>query len=181
MTTRASTLIATRRRAPRVVAQSGFTLVELVTVIVIIGVLAAVAIPRFTDLQSKARTAKVQAVAGSMKSAVALTKASAMANGRPCAATGESVSMEGRTIDLNFCQPQALGSFSTGVLGAANVESSDGWTISTTSGEGGNAAAGSVVVIQLSGTPTPAECSVRYTSPTAADGAGVVAATTTGC
>lgn len=175
------TLASPRRTAPRVMAQSGFTLVELVTVIVIIGVLAAVAIPRFTDLQSKARGAKVQAVAGSIKSAVALTKASALANGRSCAATGETVSMEGRSIDLNHCQPQALGTFSTGILGASNVEASDGWAVSTTSGETGGSAAGSVVVIQLGGTPTPANCSVRYTAAAVADGAATVAADVTGC
>lgn len=172
---------AARARGRRATIQRGFTLVELVTVIVILGVLAAVAIPRFTDLQSKARAAKVQAVAGSMKSAVALTKASALANGHTCAATGEAVSLEGRSIALNHCQPQALSDFTTGVLGAANVESSDGWAVSITSGEGGGSAVDSVLVIQLTGAATPATCSIRYRSAAAADSAATVVANVSGC
>jgi MSHA pilin protein MshA len=107
---------------PRGAHQAGFTLVELVTVILILGVLAAVALPRYADLQGKAREAKVKAVAGSMKAANGLVKASAMANSVSCAsATGTTVSMEGLKVALNHCYPQALGSFTGGVLGAANV------------------------------------------------------------
>ena len=55
--------------------QSGFTLIELVTVIVILGVLAAFAIPRFSGLETQARIAAVNGLAGSVKSAGALSKA----------------------------------------------------------------------------------------------------------
>ncbi|MFY8087438.1 MAG: type IV pilin protein, partial [Rubrivivax sp.] len=49
----------TFRFYPRLAGQTGFTLVELITVILILGVLAAVAIPRYSDLQGKARESKV--------------------------------------------------------------------------------------------------------------------------
>ncbi|MBF0311184.1 MAG: prepilin-type N-terminal cleavage/methylation domain-containing protein [Magnetococcales bacterium] len=49
--------------------QAGFTLIELVMVIVILGILAAVALPKFTDLSSSAKQAAVDGVAGSISSA----------------------------------------------------------------------------------------------------------------
>ena len=52
--------------------QSGFTLIELVMVIVILGVLAAVALPKFVDLRGDAVTASTQGVAGALSSASAI-------------------------------------------------------------------------------------------------------------
>jgi len=61
-------------------SQAGFTLIELVMVIVILGVLAAVAIPKFIDLRSDANTAAVQSVAGSLSAAAATNFAARTAN-----------------------------------------------------------------------------------------------------
>lgn len=56
-------------------SEEGFTLIELVVVIVILGILAATAIPKFIDLSSEAKQAAVEGVAGTLASASAINYA----------------------------------------------------------------------------------------------------------
>jgi MSHA pilin protein MshA len=67
--------------------QQGFTLIELIVVIVILGILAATALPRFINVQTEARIASVNGVAGGLRSAVSLVYARYMMTGSSAATT----------------------------------------------------------------------------------------------
>ncbi len=67
--------------------QTGFTLIELVVVILILGLLAAVAFPRYAALSTQARISSINGVAGGLRGAVALVRAQYLVNNNTAATT----------------------------------------------------------------------------------------------
>jgi MSHA pilin protein MshA len=85
-------------------SQRGFTLIELVVVIVILGILAAFAVPRFMGMEGEARAATVKNMAGNLRAAATMARSRCMASG--CGLTG-NITVEGQTVTMASGYPNA--------------------------------------------------------------------------
>jgi MSHA pilin protein MshA len=151
--------------------QKGFTLIELVVVIVILGILAATAAPKFIDLTGDARKSVMQGVQGSINSAVNLAHAKALVSNQT-GATG-SITIGSASYAMVNGYPAAIGNTTDG-LGVANLlELDTGSDITFTTAD--------PLVFNHSSATTPANCQITYTNATDSETPPEVVATLTDC
>lgn len=126
--------------------QGGFTLIELVVVIIILGILAAFAVPRFMGLETEARVSAVRSMGGTLQSAASMAHGVCLA--RNCTNASTNIQIDGQQITFVNQYPNNATVFRL-------LQSTEGYTRAASR-------------FTKSGARTAASCWVQYNAPAAA-------------
>ncbi len=171
--------------------QAGFTLVELASVIVILGILTSIALPRFINLSRDARIAAIENLAGSVRSAMHLVEGQVMAKGAGLAGQQANITFiklgDGTDVRLWNVYPDrwcdGIGVMQQGFiippagcyLSSAGIEN-NGLTFY---GYGNSAIPNGDAGWRIESAPTPNACAVQYNYN--GSGTPIITALTGGC
>ena len=151
----------------------GFTLIELIVVIVILGILAVTAAPKFIDLQSDARLATLNGMKAAINSAVSLTYGKSLVKGVEKNKTGSKVWINGEEVDVCYGYPCAEAAKIQKVLDIGVFEACSGNSTSGNSTSardwcytGGGNSASSIRIFVANGYSSESKCYVTYEQPT---------------
>jgi len=133
--------------------QKGFTLIELVVVIIILGILAATAMPRFLNIQAEARTSSLQAAFGAVRAAAAISHSGYLAQGL---APNGDVNLDGQDVRLCNGYPNAA---EIDIAASINQGGAQDYVLVE-----GDATGGSVTTITAVNAAIPATCVITYTA-----------------
>ncbi len=157
--------------------ERGFTLIELVVVIVILGILGAVAVPKFVNMKERAIISSMEDLVGALQTASTLAHAKARIDGVDSQPTSTIIA-EGETIELAYGFPSIPPNNTTPVYGITKmVDTPSGWKVRHSTVYDAWVYWPEVIPVDA-GT---ASCYVRYRKAAAAGSRPQIDFTTSGC
>lgn len=134
--------------------QKGFTLIEMVVVIVVLGILAVTAAPRFINIQSDARAATLDAAKGAVKAADGMVFAKAIMEGKEHVKDGNII-VNGKEIKLDMGHPHIIS------YNVHNIVDLDGFTVMDAAADSAEKELGFNGAVLISSKPAASEAKLR--------------------